>query len=486
MKALSIDIGASSGRFIVVTYLNNKIVKEETYRFLNGAKNFNDSLRWDFKEILNEIEEGLKITFSKHKDIKTIGIDTRGCDYCLFDHNDNLIAFPYSYRDARCIKSAEKLLKKTKYKEIYKLSGIQYLPFNTVFQLYDDVNQNKEFSYFLMIPDAINFFLTGNKYIELTNLSTTAMYNPCLKEVDENILNLIGLDKEKIPQIIKPCMKVGNLRKDIIDRLGLYDAEVVSVGSHDTASAIASISLDKDSCYLSSGTWSLLGIELKEPLINKKTYELNFTNEIGLEHTVRFLKNIMGLFIIQELRKDFLLKDPLISFKKINDLASSVEENNVYIDINDELFQTPGDMMNKFFKYLEITNQHLENDIGKIARCVYESMAFKYKEEIKKLKELSKKDIKNINIIGGGGNATLLNQLIADSLNIDVIIKDSEATVLGNSMAQFIYQGAFKDLKDARERIDKLSGDSPIYKPKNVDKYEEKYKNYLNIIRRDN
>lgn len=482
MQVLSIDIGASSGRFIVVDYDNIKgFSYKETFRFGNGMSKIDNHLRRNFSELMENIYKGLSVTFKEFRKIKSIGVDTWGVDYGAL-RNGELITPPIGYRDSRCKNAATDLLKRIDYSYIYERSGIQFLNFNTLFQLYDDKVLNKlDYDTFLLIPDLINYYLTGEKFIELTNLSTTALYNPVKKEIDEELLKLCNVKKESIPKIIYPSKKVGSLRKDIIKKYDLYPCDVVSVGSHDTASAVASLSLNKNMAYLSSGTWSLLGIELDEPLINEETYKANFTNEIGLEHRVRFLKNIMGLFIIQELKKDFMKENPDITFGDIHSEAMKVDDNKIFIDVNASDFQEPGNMLEKYYNYLKKTNQYQKLTIGQIARSIYESMAFKYLEEFKKLGKIVNKKLLGICAMGGGINATLLNQLIANVLNVNVYLGLSEATIFGNALAQFIYLKEFKNLNQAREELNKFTPNI-VYKPQNVELYRCKYIHYKKIL----
>jgi rhamnulokinase/L-fuculokinase len=303
-----------------------------------------------------------------------------------------------------------------------------------------------------------------------------------MKDISSNNKRIISLSDKVIPEIIYPSNKVGRLKYELVEELDIYPIDVVSVGSHDTASAIAAIKLDSNSAYLSSGTWSLLGVELLEPLINENTYNANFTNEIGLEHTVRFLKNIMGLFIIQEIKKDYEKDEPNISFQTLQDEALLINDNEIYIDVEDEIFQKPGDMLNKYFIYLKKSNQYKENlSRGQIIRSIYESMAFNYYKQFALLKELTKRDLNKITVIGGGINAKILNQLIANSLNIIVETGESESTVYGNAIAQFIYLKTFKDLTSARYALAKNTIKQTYY-PTDVELYQEKYQNYLNKI----
>ncbi len=483
-KVLSIDIGASSGRFILIECNNGNFNAEEIYRFPNGMKTIKGHLRWDIDELFNNILEGLKISLQNHKDIKTLGIDTWGVDYALLDKDGNIIDKPIGYRDSRNKESADKLLKKISYEEIYKESGIQYLDFNTIFQLYDDIQNGIKFDTFLLIPDLLVYLLTGEKRTEITNFSTTGLYNPVERKASKKLLDLIGLDESKISPFVNPSEKVGTIKESIVKELGIYPLDVISVGSHDTASCIACIKLKENSVYLSSGTWSLLGVELNKPNKSKEAFEANFTNEIGLSHTVRFLKNIMGMFIVQELKKDFEISSPNLTFQQLQDEAAQVEENNIYIDVNDKTFAQPGNMSLKYYSYLKDNDEYIDlMSRGEIIRSVYESMAFKYREEFERLEKISNKKLNELVVIGGGKNAKLLNQIIADTLNVTVKTGLGEATIYGNALAQLIYLGEFKSLDEARLALSK-SYKEEEFKPLHVGKYENKYFEYKRQIER--
>ena len=484
MKVLCLDIGASSGRFIVVDYDNLHFITDETYRFYNGMeKGPNNHLIWNFTRLFDEIKKGLKISLTKYKDIVSLGIDTWGVDYGILNKEGKLIDNPCAYRDFRCEKAMNSLLNRIEYKDIYLKSGIQQISFNTVFQLHDDKLNFREIDKILLIPDLIAYFLTGNKYIELTNLSTTSLYNPVKKEIDDEILSYININKSIFPKLIVPGKEIGYIKDEIIKELGIYQIKVIATASHDSASAIASIPLNRETCYVSSGTWSLLGVELKEPIINELSYQNNFTNEIGYNHSIRFLKNIMGLFIIQEYRKSLIDRGINISFKEMVDQAKEVENNDVFIDINDLIFNEPFDMENKLKKYLKLTNQKDDLSIGEMCLAIYESMAFKYLEEFKKLVDITKINYKEMYIVGGGSNIALLNQLTSNILNINVIEGEKEATVYGNALIQFISLKQFSDLNEARSIL-KKDHSYMIYKPQNHDFYIKKYLKYKEIVGR--
>ncbi len=484
MRVLCLDIGASSGRFIVVTYENAHFNTDEVYRFPNAMeKDNNGHLIWNFRKLFNEIKKGLKLSLEKYKDISSLGIDTWGVDYGVLDNNGLLTKNPFAYRDYRCDEAMSKLLDKIKYKKIYERSGIQKLAFNTLFQLYDDNLSKRDVNKILLIPDLIAYFLTDKKCIELTNLSTTSLYNPIKKEIDDELLKLAMVDKKIFPELVLPGEEIGYLKDEIVKELGVYKIKVIATASHDSASAIASIPLKENSCYISSGTWSLLGVELKEPIIDELSYKNNFTNEIGYNHSIRFLKNIMGLFIIQEYRKSLIDRGINITFKEMLESAKATKNNEIFINIDDPLFSTPFDMETKLITYLKNTKQKYELTIGEMCLAIYESMAFKYFEEFKKLIEITKKDYKELVIVGGGSNVDLLNQLTSNILNIDVIEGEKEATVYGNALIQFIKLDVFKNLDEARAFL-KKDHSYMVYHPQDHEFYLKKYSRYKEITER--
>ncbi|MBQ7995435.1 MAG: hypothetical protein IJ247_04385 [Bacilli bacterium] len=449
MKVLSIDISASSGRLIVVDHTKNNFEFEEIFRFKNEMKMENGHYRWDQDYILENIKKGLVEALKKHPDIASIGIDTWGVDYVLIDENGKSIDKTIAYRDPRNAEAAERLFKKHSYWEIYKESGIQYCPFNTIFQLFDDIHNRKmEFSKFLLMPDYLSYGLTGEKRLEVTNLSTGAIYDPVKKEVSPSLLDMIGCSKDKLCRIIRPG-----------ETIGMVDVEgkkipLIAVASHDTASAVGSLFLDEDTAYISSGTWSLLGCEEKSPIITKEGYKANFTNEIGINDNVCYLKNIMGLFMIQELKKEYEVTRPGLSFQNILDEATAVQNEERYVDVDYPPFSYPEHMKDKVIEYLEKTNQSVENlSLGNIARIIYQSLAVKYAEELKNLETLRGKRFKRLVLVGGATNVPLLEQAMADLMGIEILIGEKEATVAGNALCQFIANKEFSSLEGARKAL---------------------------------
>lgn len=480
MRVLTVDIGASSGRVMAVTLENEHIEYEELYRFITPLINENDHLYWDIKTLLDEIVKGIKVGLNKYDNIKSIGIDTWGVDYGFINKSKELIANPFCYRDMRSEKASKELLEKIPYNDIYKETGIQFLRFNTIFQLYDDFNNrnvNKDVT-MLLIPDLIAFFLTGEMRLELTNLSTTSLYNPTSKQISKTLCESANIPTNIFPPIIKPGEMYGYLKEEYLENYKGRLIPVTAVPSHDTASAVLGTNGFGDFLYISSGTWSLLGTEEKVPIMNELSLKNNFTNEIGYNHTVRFLKNIMGMFILNQMRDEWKNKGFEVPLDQIVKVALSTPDVESYIDPDAKDFELPSNMLQKTRNYLEKTNQSMPPFIGQVIKMVYQSMACKYNYVIKSLEETTGRTFKSIIIVGGGNRAELLNQYVANVTNLEVITGPVESTVLGNAVSQFIALGVVDDVTHARQIINQ-SIITKTYHPEDTKLWEEKYKNFL-------
>lgn len=480
MKVLCFDLSASSGRLILVNYDGGKVASEEMYRFPNHPYEKQGHLYWNMDAIVSGLKEGLKRSFAKHPDIESVGIDTFGVDYVRLGKGSLLLSDPFAYRDSRCQKAMDKLLKEVPFARIYEESGIQKLPFNTIFQFKDDHDEHREYEEVLFLPDYINYLLTGKKATEATIASTGSILGTN-HEFSPFLLGLSGLKEGALPSLMQPGTVLGNVRKELCDELGIPGVKVILTASHDTASAIASIDLDDDTCYLSSGTWSLLGCERKEIIANKKALDANFTNELGFQKTNRFLKNIMGLFIIQELYNAWKETDPSLTFSRLAEEATNAEPKPIFIDVDDPIFSTPMDMEKKFYQYLKATNQEASNLArGEIARIVYESMSFAYKKHYGALCEILGKSFPRLVVVGGGSKAELLNHFIADALNIRVETGQGEATVYGNAAVQLLALDPSTSWKTLRNAM--IPEERKTYYPKN--NAEPRYLQYLDIVSR--
>lgn len=454
---LGIDIGASSGRHILGHVENGKLKIEEIYRFKNGISKVDDEYCWDIERLFDEVKNGIKKCREIGKIPKSIGIDTWGVDYVLLDRNDELIGRAVSYRDDRTEGIMEKAFKKIPKDMLYLYTGIQFQRFNTLYQLLSTKEKYGDYlkraKTFLMIPDYLNFLLTGKKTAEYTNASTTQLLNSFDRTWDENILDTFDIDKRIFPEINSPRTRLGGFKKELVDEFG-FDSEVILVASHDTGSAFISsvCGNTEDSIFLSSGTWSLIGVENRFPICVPQAMNCNFTNEGGIDYRYRFLKNIMGLWIIQEVRRNIGEK---YSFSEIAELASECSDFDSIIDVDDDRFMKPVDMIKEIKNYCSETNQKVPGNIGEIAFCVFNSLACSYKKSIESLEEIFEKKFKKINIFGGGCKNNLLNELVARVTGKTVLAGPSEATAIGNISAQLLSFGVCKDLAEARKLIGK-------------------------------
>lgn len=456
---LAIDIGASSGRLILGFEEDGKLKLEEVYRFVNGIKKINDEYCWDLKKLFLEIKNGIKRCKEIGKIPKSVGIDTWAVDFVLLDENEEILGNTVSYRDDRTEGIMEEVFKIIPQDVLYLYTGIQFQRFNTIYQLMAIKKKNPEYlkkaKTFLMIPDYLNFLLTGKKVNEYTNATSTQLVNSFDRTWDENILDSLGLNKEIFQEIKLPKTNLGGLRKELIDEFG-FDMEVVLPATHDTGSAfIASVCNDEDSVYLSSGTWSLMGVENRFPICVPQLMNYNFTNEGGIDYRFRFLKNIMGLWIIQEVKR--MYKDEY-SFSELVTKAKEVENFSSIIDVNQDRFLNPQNMIKEIEAYCRESNQEIPTTPGEVAYCVYNSLGVSYGESIKELEEIFEKKYKRINVFGGGCQNELLNQLIADRTNKEVLAGPVEATAIGNILAQLLSFNKVKDLGEARELILKSFG----------------------------
>ena len=424
--ALAIDIGASSGRHIIGYKKNNEIVYEEIYRFPNGVKNVNDHLVWDVDALFKEILTGLKKAKTLNKIPDVIGIDTWAVDYALLDENNKLIDCVYAYRDKRTEKSIPEVHKLLPHEELYKLCGIQFQPFNTIYQLYEDKMSGRlsKAKSFLMLPDYLHFLLTGVKKQEYTNATSTSMVNADTKTWNKDILNKLGLNKDLFKELSNPGTVMGTFKEDIKEFLG-YDAKVVLPATHDTASAVEALDI-KDEPYISSGTWSLLGLKVKDAIRDEKSHKGNWSNEGGPSY-YRYQKNIMGMWLVQSLRNELC---PNKDFVEIAELARKSSFNGI-VDVNNQDFLAPTSMKEAFDKHLNKTiKRNLE--LGDYFRSAYLSLAYLYKESLYELEENTGKVFHNLYIVGGGAKNSFLNELTEQMCQIKVVALPIEATALGN------------------------------------------------------
>ncbi len=449
---LAFDIGASSGRAVIGEIINGKLVLEEVHRFYNGMTYLLGSYYWDIFRIYDELKKGLLKCSDLNKNITAIGIDTWGVDYTLLDKKGNILGIPYAYRDHRTDNIMDDLFKIIPREKIYELTGIQFMQFNTIFQLFAAAKSElpilKIADSLLFIPDIFNYMLSGEKKSEFTFATTSQLYNPRTGNWEKKLFDAIGVSFNIMQEIVQPGTIIGKLLPNIAKETNSGEIFIIAPATHDTGSAIASIPAENnDFVYISSGTWSLMGIESKYPLISEETLKYNFTNEGGVENTYRFLKNIMGLWLIQECKRIWDLNKKEFSYSEIVEMAKMSEPFKCIIDPDDNSFYNPGNMPEAIINYCKKTNQPIPSSYGEFARCIFESLALKYRYTLESLKKLSGREFKTIHIIGGGSQNKLLCQFTADATGLEVVAGPAEGTAIGNIMVQAMAMNEVSSLK---------------------------------------
>ena len=458
IKMLAIDLGASSGRGIVGAFDGNKLTLRENHRFSNDPVFVNGRFTWDILRIFFEIKNSITKTVIDKENITSMGIDTWGVDYALIDKNGRMMANPTHYRDTRTVNITDYVKQFVSPEEIYGITGIQAADFNTINQLAaekrDDPSILERADKMLLIPDLLNYFLTGKMATEYTIASTGMLLDAKKRNFAFELTDKLGIDRALFAPLVMPCNDMGGLLPQINDEVGKNNIKVVNVASHDTASAVISVpAKNKDFIYISSGTWSLMGAEIDEPLITDETRKANFTNEGGAMGTIRFLKNIMGLWIIQESRRQWKREGNEYSFAQMEAWAKEAKPFASLINPDYHTFNTPGNMPEKIREFCRLTGQHVPETVGEVVRCIYESLALKYRYTVETLETLRGKKASMINVVGGGTKDKFLSQMTADACGLQVCAGPEEATAMGNIVMQAIAAGEIANLAEAREVI---------------------------------
>jgi rhamnulokinase len=481
---IAVDLGASSGRVIGGIYSDGKLSLEEVHRFPNGPTEIDGHLYWKFEELWQHIVEGLKQASEKYgrENILSIGVDTWGVDYGLLDAEGTLLHAPYHYRDSRLDPMLEKAFAIVPKTEIFGYTGIQFLQINTLYQVLEESDRMAEAHTLLMAPDLINYRLTGKKVCERTNASTTQFYNPTTHDWAFELLERLGIRKDILPELIDPGEKLGELLPEVAAATGLEGVPVFTVASHDTGSAVAAVpAADDDFAYLSSGTWSLLGVELTEPRLSTECQRYNFTNEIGVGKTIRLLKNVNGLWILQECRRIWHEQGKPNDFSELVALAEQAPSLQAIFDPDNPAFTGVCDMPAAVQNYCRETNQPVPQDKGAIVRTVIDSLAMKTRyvlEAVEKIQGSGR--IGTLHIIGGGTQNKLLNQSISDAINRPVITGPVEATAAGNVLVQMMATGSLSDLRAGRALI-RNSFDVETYTPSNTADWDAAYERFASL-----
>lgn len=481
-KVLAIDFGASSGRAIIGSFDGKKITLEEIHRFSNDPVSVNGTTYWDVLRLFHEIKQGL-IKAKSCGEISSIGIDTWGVDFGLIDKYGQLLENPIHYRDLRTKGMIEEADKAIPLKELYGMTGIQFMELNTVFQLLSLAKNRPHIleraDKLLFMPDLFGYMLTGKKTTEYSIATTSQLVDINTKSWGNEIFDKLGIPQNIMCDIVKSGTVLGELSDCVCDECGLDKIKVISVCGHDTQSAITAVPCpDKQFAFISSGTWSLFGTELSEPIVNDKAFETNVTNEGGYGESTGFLKNIIGLWLIQESRRQFARDGKQYSYADLEREALAAKPFACFIDPDAPEFVPHGNIPERIREYCRKTNQYVPETVGEIMRCIYESLAMKYRETFEKLCDCTERDYEVIHVIGGGTKDTLLCQLTANACDREVVAGPIEATVLGNIAVQLLASGDIKSIAEARKIIAE-SESVTKYAPQDVDAWKEAYTRYL-------
>lgn len=481
-KVLAIDFGASSGRVIVGSFDGKKIALEEIHRFSNDPVSVNGTTFWDVLRLFHEIKQGL-IKSKTCGEISSIGIDTWGVDFGLIDSYGQLLENPIHYRDLRTKGMIEEADKIIPLKKMYEMTGIQFMELNTIFQLLSLAKNRPHIleraDKLLFMPDLFGYMLTGKKTTEYSIATTSQLVDIKTKGWSNEIFEKLGIPQDIMCDIVKSGTVLGELSDGVCEECGLDKIKVISVCGHDTQSAITAVPCpDKQFAFISSGTWSLFGTELSEPIVNEKAFETNVTNEGGYGESTGFLKNIIGLWLIQESRRQFARDGVQYSYADLEREALAAKPFACFIDPDAPEFVPHGNIPERIREYCRKTNQHVPETVGEIMRCIYESLAMKYRQTFEKLCECTERDYEVIHVIGGGTKDTLLCQLTANACDRDVVAGPIEATVLGNIAVQLLASGDIGSIADAR-RIIAESENVTKYTPQDTAEWAQAYSRYL-------
>jgi rhamnulokinase len=490
LKFAAVDLGAESGRVLVGLFDGERVRLEEAHRFPNVPGRVLDTLHWDVLRLWNDIEDGLRKVASQHgAGLSGIGVDTWGVDFGLLDANDQLLSNPVHYRDARNNGMMEAVFQTVPRSQVFESTGLQFLPFNTLFQMmalktYNQPQLNIAET-LLFMPDLLHFWLSGVKASEYSIASTSQMLDAHTRKWDDSLLQKLELPTHILQDVVAPGTQLGTLRADVAARCNLgANTPIILPGSHDTASAIAAVPAQGENwAYLSSGTWSLMGIELPEPLINVPVLQRGFTNEGGVANTIRFLKNIAGLWLVQECRRTWLRQGHEYSYAELTQMASGALALQAIIEPDDASFAAPGDMPQAIADYCRKTGQTPPDGVAATVRCCLESLALKYRWTFERLEELRGAPLDVLHIVGGGTQNKLLSRLTADCLQKPVITGPVEATSLGNILTQAMGSGHLSGVADIRAVV-RRSFEMETFEPDSTEKgeWDAAYEKFLHLV----
>lgn len=484
-RVLAFDFGASSGRAIIGCFDGDKITLEEVHRFSNDPVSVGGTVYWDVLRLFYEIKQGI-IKAKIAGGFDSIGIDTWGVDFGLIDSEGKLMENPVHYRDARTVGLVDEAFKTMPKEKLYGITGIQFMELNTLFQL---ISLKKYRSWMLeradkmlFMPDLFGYMLTGKMCAEYSIASTSQLIDLDKKTWSKEILDAFGIKESVFAPLVQPGTVLGELSKEVCEECGVDPVPVISVCGHDTQSAITSVPCeDGDFAFLSSGTWSLFGTELDKPIVNETSMNINITNEGGFDGSTGFLKNIIGLWLIQESRRQWKREGKEYSYADLEKLALAAEPFKCFIDPDAPEFVPHGNIPERVREFCRKTGQYVPETVGEIMRCIYESLAMKYRLTFEKLRECTERDYPVIHVIGGGTKDGLLCQMTANSCDRTVKAGPIEATVMGNVAVQLMSDGSVKNIGQAR-KIVADSSELKTFEPKDTDKWAGAYEDFLKVV----
>ena len=484
----AVDLGATSGRTILGTLADGKLEQEELTRFPNNLIETGGHFYWDIYALYLEMIKGLQVVGNRGLDITSIGIDTWGVDFVFIGEDDAILRNPMAYRDPHTFAAIDDYLENVlDRKTVYDITGIQFMNFNSLFQLHAMRQANnvalQHCKKVLFVPDALSWMLTGEAVCEYTIASTSQMLDPRTGDLSEKLIESVGMKRSQFGRMVQPGTQIGMLTEEVQKMTGLGAVPVIAVAGHDTGSAVAAVpARDEQFAYLSSGTWSLMGIETKEAIINERSYELNFTNEGGIEGTTRFLKNICGMWLYERCRKEWPEEVRKLSHPELQGSAMKVEAFRSIINPDDKAFANPPSMIEAIQQYCRETGQTVPETPAEICRCIFDSLALRYRQVFLWLKEFATFDLNVLHIIGGGSLNKFLNQFTADALGVEVLAGPQECTAIGNIMLQAKASGDVADIWAMRAIIANSVEMVPYHPTGDKAAWDQAYEKYLQIL----
>ena len=483
----AVDLGATSGRTILGTLVGGKLEQEELTRFPNNLIETGGHFYWDIYALYLEMIKGLQIVGKRGIDLSSIGIDTWGVDFVFIGDDDAILRNPMAYRDPHTFGAMEEYLSHVvPQREVYDITGIQFMNFNSLFQLYAMGKANnsamQHCKKVLFMPDALSWMLTGDAVCEYTIASTSQMLDPRTGDLSEKLIESVGMKRSQFGRMVQPGTQIGVLTEEVQKMTGLGAVPVIAVAGHDTGSAVAAVpAKDKHFAYLSSGTWSLMGIETQDAIISDRSYELNFTNEGGIEGTTRFLKNICGMWLYERCRKEWPEEVRQLSHPELQGSAMQVEAFRSIINPDDKAFANPPSMIEAIQQYCRETKQAVPETPAEICRCIFDSLALRYRQVFGWLKEFADFNLTVLHVIGGGSLNKYLTQFTADACGVEVLAGPQECTAIGNMMLQAKASGDVSDIWAMRQIIANSVEMVPYHPAGDKAAWDKAYEKYLKI-----